>query len=149
MDLDSLILDCDRFFMMWIPIAVCYEIRDAGDCYLCIAVKYYNPRNWQISDCFSFVRDLHDIGCFVKVIDGCQQLDKETRYVDSNTTGTLLKNFLNVCLPESQFLDEMLSEFSLFWNFLNLSLNTTSYLHWLVSVSCYHYVTQYILGQGT
>ncbi|CAH3034332.1 unnamed protein product [Porites lobata] len=24
-------------------------------------------------------RDLHDIGCFVKVIDGCQQLDKETR----------------------------------------------------------------------
>ncbi|XP_073256050.1 protein strawberry notch homolog 1-like [Porites lutea] len=23
-------------------------------------------------------RDLHDIGCFVKVIDGCQQLDKET-----------------------------------------------------------------------
>lgn len=24
-------------------------------------------------------RDLNDIGCFVKVIDGCQQLDKETR----------------------------------------------------------------------
>lgn len=24
-------------------------------------------------------RDLHDIGCYVKVIDGCQQLDKETR----------------------------------------------------------------------
>ena len=24
-------------------------------------------------------RDLHDIGCYAKVIDGCQQLDKETR----------------------------------------------------------------------
>ncbi|CAH3194436.1 unnamed protein product [Porites evermanni] len=24
-------------------------------------------------------RDLHDIGCFIKVIDGCQQLDRETR----------------------------------------------------------------------
>ena len=91
MDLDSLILDCDRFFMMWIPIAVCFKTRDAGNCYLCIAVKYCNPRNWQISDCFSFVRDLHDIGCFVKVIDGCQQLDKETRYMNSNTTGTLFR----------------------------------------------------------
>ena len=26
-------------------------------------------------------RDLHDIGCHIKVIDGCQQLDRETRYV--------------------------------------------------------------------
>ena len=25
--------------------------------------------------------DLRDIGCHVKVIDGCQQLDKETRYI--------------------------------------------------------------------
>ena len=24
-------------------------------------------------------RDLEDIGCFVKVIEGCQQLDRETR----------------------------------------------------------------------
>jgi len=24
-------------------------------------------------------RDLRDIGCYIKVIDGCQQLDKETR----------------------------------------------------------------------
>ncbi|XP_065056159.1 uncharacterized protein LOC135684506 [Rhopilema esculentum] len=24
-------------------------------------------------------RDLHDIGCYIKVIDGCQELDKETR----------------------------------------------------------------------
>ena len=29
---------------------------------------------------FLFFRDLHDIGCYVKVIDGCQQLDKETRW---------------------------------------------------------------------
>ncbi|CAH3034314.1 unnamed protein product [Porites lobata] len=36
-------------------------------------------------------RDLHDIGCFVKVIDGCQQLDKETRYMNSNTMGTLFR----------------------------------------------------------
>jgi hypothetical protein len=26
-----------------------------------------------------FHRDLRDIGCYIKVIDGCQQLDKETR----------------------------------------------------------------------
>jgi len=26
-------------------------------------------------------RDLRDIGCYIKVIDGCQQLDKETRYL--------------------------------------------------------------------
>ena len=26
-------------------------------------------------------RDLRDIGCYIKVIDGCQQLDKETRFV--------------------------------------------------------------------
>ena len=25
------------------------------------------------------LRDLRDIGCYIKVIDGCQQLDKETR----------------------------------------------------------------------
>jgi hypothetical protein len=25
-------------------------------------------------------RDLEDIGCYIKVIHGCQQLDKETRY---------------------------------------------------------------------
>ncbi|XP_031566400.1 protein strawberry notch homolog 2-like [Actinia tenebrosa] len=25
-------------------------------------------------------RDLNDIGCFIKVIEGCQQLDKETKY---------------------------------------------------------------------
>ena len=30
---------------------------------------------------FLCCRDLNDIGCFIKVIDGCQQLDKETRYV--------------------------------------------------------------------
>lgn len=28
----------------------------------------------------SLNRDLQDIGCYIKVIDGCQQLDKETRY---------------------------------------------------------------------
>lgn len=26
-----------------------------------------------------FCRDLSDIGCFIKVIEGCQQLDKETK----------------------------------------------------------------------
>ena len=25
--------------------------------------------------------DLRDIGCYIKVIDGCQQLDKETRFI--------------------------------------------------------------------
>lgn len=32
---------------------------------------------------YFFFRDLHDIGCYAKVIDGCQQLDKETRYIHS------------------------------------------------------------------
>lgn len=34
-----------------------------------------------VSNCSSLHRDLHDIGCYIKVIDGCQQLDKETRYL--------------------------------------------------------------------
>ena len=34
-----------------------------------------------ISTCLSLQRDLRDIGCYIKVIDGCQQLDKETRYL--------------------------------------------------------------------
>ena len=37
--------------------------------------------------CSSFLlpaRDLHDIGCHIKVIDGCQQLDRETRYIPEN-----------------------------------------------------------------
>jgi hypothetical protein len=29
--------------------------------------------------CFFTLRDLTDIGCFVKVINGCQELDRETR----------------------------------------------------------------------
>ena len=40
-----------------------------------------------ILDFFSFIfpnfylfRDLRDVGCYVKVIDGCQQLDKKTKY---------------------------------------------------------------------
>ena len=30
---------------------------------------------------FVYDRDLEDIGCYVKVIEGCQQLDKETKSV--------------------------------------------------------------------
>lgn len=170
MDLDSLILNCDFFFMMWIPKAVCYKIRDAGNCYLCIAVKYYNPRNWQISDCFSFFRDLHDIGCFVKVIDGCQQLDKETRYRNSNTCtmGTLFrvgqedhmpssgflskillnfrKNSLDICLPEPQFLEEMLSEYLSPWEFFK-SFSEYNKLSTLTGVHCHHYLTLIFLDK--
>ena len=31
-------------------------------------------------------RDLQDIGCYIKVIDGCQQLDRETRYITDHET---------------------------------------------------------------
>ena len=36
-------------------------------------------------------RDLHDIGCHIKVIDGCQQLDRETRY-ETMVYGMYLRN---------------------------------------------------------
>ena len=57
------------------------------------------------------------------------------------------KNSLNVCLPESQFLDEMLRVLSLLEFFKSFSEYYK--LSTLAGVCCYHYVTQYILGQGT
>ena len=47
---------------------------------------------------FLFPRDLRDIGCYIKVIDGCQQLDRETRYIPEHETEERSINTDIVCV---------------------------------------------------
>ena len=103
------------------------------------------------------------------MIDGCQQLDKETRYMNSNTTGTLFRVgleghslpclfVLNLVKFQKKFSQRLSSRISIFGqNALRVVLSVLEFfksfseyykLSTLAGVHCYHYVIQYILGQG-
>ena len=103
------------------------------------------------------------------MIDGCQQLDKETRYMNLNTRGTLFRMgleghallclfVLNLVKFQKKFSQRLSSRISIFGrNVLSVlslleffkSFSEYYKLSTLAGVCCYHFVTKYILGQGT
>lgn len=44
-------------------------------------ILFISTKHERSTTMFVNFRDMEDLGCYIKIIEGCQQLDRETKYV--------------------------------------------------------------------